>query len=130
MVSRTVDSRRKTLIIANDRYEHELGELRAPSTDAGELSRILGDQRIGGFSVKVIHNNPAHMINREIEDLFTEGRPGDLLLLHMSCHGLKSESGRLFFAAPDTRPGRLGSTAVSADFIQSCFRWLIEPISS
>ena len=43
-------------------------------------------------------------------------------LLHFSCHGLKSESGELFFAAANTRPNRLGSTAVSADFVQRCMR--------
>ena len=45
-----------------------------------------------------------------------------MLLLHFSGHGLKSESGELFFAASNTRPNRLGSTAVSADFVQRCMR--------
>jgi Caspase domain len=43
-----------------------------------------------------------------------------VLLVHFSGHGLKSESGELFFAAANTRPNRLGSTAVSADFVQRC----------
>ena len=54
--------------------------------------------------------------------MFSESRPDDVLLLHFSGHGLKSESGELFFAAPNTRPNRLGSTAVSADFVQRCMR--------
>ncbi|MFI6471236.1 hypothetical protein ACIBL5_13425 [Streptomyces sp. NPDC050516] len=54
----------------------------------------------------------------EIEDIFSESRADDVVLLHFSCHGLKSESGELFFAARDTRPNRLGSTAVSADFVR------------
>jgi hypothetical protein len=45
-----------------------------------------------------------------------------VLLLHFSGHGLKSESGELFFAASNSRPNRLGSTAVSADFVQRCMR--------
>ena len=36
---------------------------------------------------------------RRIEELFSESRSDDLLLLHFSGHGLKSESGELFFAA-------------------------------
>jgi len=32
----------------------------------------------------------------------------------------ESESGELFFAASNTRPDRLGSTALSADFVQRC----------
>ena len=43
-------------------------------------------------------------------------------MLHFSGHGLKSDSGELFFAASNTRPSRLGSTAVSADFVQRCMR--------
>ena len=54
--------------------------------------------------------------------LFSESRPDDVLLLHFSGHGLKSESGDLFFAACNTSPNRLGSTAVSADFVQRCMR--------
>ena len=42
--------------------------------------------------------------------------------MHFSGHGLKSESGELFFAGSNTRPNRLGSTAVSADFVQRCMR--------
>jgi hypothetical protein len=45
-----------------------------------------------------------------------------VLLLHFSCHGLKSDSGELFFAARNTRPNRLGSTAIPADFVQRCMR--------
>jgi Caspase domain len=114
---------RRALIIANDVYEHQgLGRLRAPSADARALSEVLGDEQIGDFTVEVIRNEPAHVISERIEDLFTAARSADVLLLHVSCHGLKSESGELFFAAANTRPDRLGSTAVSADFVQRCMR--------
>jgi hypothetical protein len=65
---------------------------------------VLGDPEIGGFEVRVVRNEPAHVIGEHIEDLFSESRPDDVLLLHFSCHGLKSESGELFFAASNTRP--------------------------
>jgi hypothetical protein len=111
------------MIIANDDYEHPgLGQLLAPSADAAALSEVLGDEQIGDFAVEVVRNEPAHIISEHIEELFSEARPADVLLLHLSCHGLKSESGELFFAAVNTRPGRLGSTAVSADFVQRCMR--------
>ena len=83
---------------------------------------MLGDAQIGDFEVQVVRNEPAHVIQRQIEDLFSDSRAEDVLLLHFSCHGLKSESGELFFAARNTRPNRLGSTAVSADFVQRCMR--------
>ncbi|MGH3695948.1 MAG: hypothetical protein ACRDRX_18475 [Pseudonocardiaceae bacterium] len=41
---------------------------------------------------------------------------------HLSCHGLKNDSGELFFAARNTRPNRLGSTAIPADFVRRCMR--------
>ncbi|HEU4347307.1 MAG TPA: caspase family protein [Actinoplanes sp.] len=115
--------RRSALIVANDRYENEgLRRLRSPVADAEALSRVLGDPRIGGFEVETVHNEPSHVISTRIEDFFTDSRPDDVLLLHFSCHGLKSESGELYFAASSTRPDRLGSSAVSADFVQRCMR--------
>ena len=118
-----MSGQRKALIIANDEYEQEaLRNLLAPAADAEALSRVLGDPQIGDFTVQVVRNKPSHVIEAQIEDLFSESRPDDVLLLHYSGHGLKSESGELFFAASNTRPNRLGSTAVSADFVQRCMR--------
>lgn len=115
--------RRRALIVACDDYEHEgLGRLLAPAADAEALSRVLGDPQIGGFDVRVVHNEAAHVVQGEIEDLFAEGLPDDVLLLHFSGHGLKSDAGELFFAARNTSPNRLGSTAVPADFVQRCMR--------
>ena len=114
---------RKALIVANDEYEHEgLKHLLAPAADAQALAGVLGDTQIGDFEVQVVRNEPAHVIEGQIEDLLSDSRPDDVLLLHFSCHGLKSESGELFFAARNTRPNRLGSTAISADFVQQCMR--------
>jgi len=118
-----VSGQRKALIVANDEYEQEgLQNLAAPAADAEALSRVLADPEIGAFAVQVARNEPAHVVQSRIEDLFADSRPGDVLLLHFSGHGLKSESGELFFAAPNTRPARLGSTAIPADFVQRCIR--------
>jgi Caspase domain len=118
-----VSGQRKALIIANDMYEQEaLGNLLAPAADAEALRRVLGDPQIGDFAVQVVQNQASSVIEEQIEDLFSESRPDDVLLLHFSGHGLKSDSGELFFASSNTRPNRLGSTAVSADFVQRCMR--------
>jgi hypothetical protein len=114
---------RKALIVANDEYEHGgLQRLWSAAADAEALARVLGDPQIGGFTVEVARNRPAHDVGVEIEDLFSESRPDDVLLLHFSCHGLKDESGELYFATRNTRPNRLGSTAISAAFVQRCMR--------
>lgn len=118
-----MSGQRKALIVANGEYEQEaLRDLAAPAADAEALGRVLGDRQIGDFTVQVVRNQPAHVISAQIEELFSESRRDDVLLLHFSGHGLKSESGELFFASSNTRPNRLGSTAVSADFVQRCMQ--------
>jgi ABC-type phosphate transport system substrate-binding protein len=118
-----VNSQRKALLVANDEYEHEeLRNLHAPRADAEALGRVLGDPQIGEFTVQIMQNEPAHVMQAQFEELFSESRPDDVLLLHFSGHGLKNDAGELFFAASNTRPNRLGSTAVSAEFVQRCMR--------
>jgi hypothetical protein len=118
-----VSGQRKALIIANDEYEQEaLQNLLAPAADAEALGRVLSDPHIGEFSVHVVRNESSHVIQAQIEDLFSGSRPDDVLLMHYSGHGLKSEGGELFFAASNTRLNRLRATAVSADFVQQCMR--------
>ncbi|TCO48504.1 caspase domain-containing protein [Kribbella antiqua] len=118
-----MDGRRRALIVANDEYDHEgLRHLRSPAADAEALARVLGDGQIGGFDVQTVRNEPSYVIQTHIEDLLAESRPDDVLLLHFSCHGLKSESGELYFAARNTRPHRLSSTAISADFVRGCMQ--------
>ncbi|MEV6411102.1 caspase family protein [Kribbella sp. NPDC051718] len=118
-----MDGRRKALIVANDEYDHEgLRHLLSPAADAEALARVLGDRQIGAFEVQTVRNQPTHVIQTHIEDLLADSSAEDVLLLHFSCHGLKSEAGELFFAARNTRPNRLSSTAISADFVQRCMR--------
>ena len=118
-----VDAQRNALIIACDEYDHKgLRSLIAPAADAAALAAVLGDPEIGGFAVRVVRNEPAHVTELEVEDFLSAGRPDGVLLVHFSCHGLKNESGELFFAARDTRPDRLRSTAISADFVQRCLQ--------
>ena len=118
-----MDGERKALIVANDEYEHDgLQRLWSAAADADALAGVLGDPQVGGFTVEVARNRPAHDVGVQIEDLFSDSRPDDVLLLHFSCHGLKDESGELYFATRNTRPNRLGSTAISAAFVQRCMR--------
>jgi hypothetical protein len=118
-----VDAQRSALIIACDEYDQKgLRSLIAPAADAAALATVLGDPEIGNFATQVVRNAPAHVVELQVEDFLSAGRPGDVLLLHFSCHGLKNESGELFFAARDTRPDRLRSTAISADFVQRCLQ--------
>jgi hypothetical protein len=114
---------RRALIVANGEYDNAgLQRLGSPAADADALAGVLSDRNISDFDVRVVRNETAHVVQAEIEDLCAEGRPDDVLLLHFSCHGLKDDSGSLYFAARNTRPDRLGSTAVPAHFVQQCIR--------
>ncbi|RSN40725.1 caspase [Amycolatopsis sp. WAC 04197] len=114
---------RRALIIANGEYDNPgLSALRSPAADAEALAEVLADRAVSEFDVQVVRDETAHVIAGRVEDLFADSAPDDVLLVHFSCHGLKSESGELFFAARNTRPERLASTAVPADFVQRCMR--------
>lgn len=115
--------KRRALIVANGEYDNAgLQRLMSPAADADALADVLANRTISDFDVQVVRNETAHVVQAEIEDLFAEGKPDDVLLLHFSCHGLKNDTGELFFAARNTRPDRLGSTAVPAEFVQRCMR--------
>jgi uncharacterized caspase-like protein len=109
---------RLALVVANDQYaDPGLRSLAAPAQDAAALAEVLTDPSVGGFDVRVLHNESAQEIRFAVEDFFADRAPEDLLLLHFSCHGLKNSAGELYLAVADTRPTRLASTAVAADFV-------------
>ncbi|MEU6533790.1 caspase family protein [Streptomyces sp. NPDC046928] len=112
---------RHALIIANERYDDRaLKQLKAPGHDADALAEVLGDPRIGDFDVDVVSNQPSYVLRRRIEHFFSDRRRDDTLVVHFSCHGIKSESGELYFAASDTEPQLLEATAVPAQFVRRC----------
>jgi DNA-binding beta-propeller fold protein YncE len=111
-------ARRCALIVANESYaDARLSKLRAPARDAEALARVLGDPGIGGFDLDLAVNDLEHVLRRRIGKFFADRDRDDLLLLHMSCHGLKDDEGHLYFAAADTRVDELDATAVSADYV-------------
>lgn len=113
-----MDGTRSALIIASDQYtDPGLRRLRAPASDARTLAAVLRDPAIGDFQVRTVLNEPAHVVNLAVEEFFADRQPGDLLLVHFSGHGIKDQNGELYFATPDTVLGRLGATAVAAEFV-------------
>ena len=111
-------ARREALIVATDRYEDpKLRALRAPARDAQELARVLGDAEVGDFQVGVSLNEPDHVVRRKLSEFFRDRRRDDLLLLHVSCHGLKDEDGTLYFASSNTAVDHLEATAIPSEFV-------------
>jgi hypothetical protein len=111
-------SGRYALIVATDTYaDPKLRRLRTPALDAESLAGVLRDEAIGGFTVDLSVNDAEHRLRRRIGAFFADRQRDDLLLVHFSCHGVKDDSGQLYFAATDTEVAQLDASAVSADFL-------------
>ncbi|MFC7988324.1 caspase family protein [Streptomyces pilosus] len=110
---------RHALLVATGTYrDWTLGQLRSPARDAPALAEVLGDPRIGDFQVDTIVDGAHQEVTRAVERFFLDRRRDDLLLLHLSCHGLKNDNGELHFAAADTDRRLLASTSVTAQFVR------------
>ncbi|MDT0395190.1 MULTISPECIES: caspase family protein [Streptomyces] len=112
-------ARRYALLVATGTYDNQpLRQLRSPAHDAQALADVLEDSRIGDFEVGMVVDAPHHEVALAIEHFFQDRRRDDVLLLHISCHGLKNHNGELHFAATDTDARWLASTSVSARFVR------------
>ena len=110
--------RRLALVVANADYDDEaLGRLASPARDAAALTRVLEDPSRCDFEVATVLDGSSGEVVEAVESFLAEVERSDLLLLYFSCHGLKDEHGRLYFAARNTRRDRLRSTAVSATLV-------------
>jgi Caspase domain len=111
---------RSALVVATADYEdRRLRRLRAPAADADSLARVLRDPAIGAFEVEVLLDETEGKITRRLSRFFLRDRhPDDTLLLHLSCHGIKSEDGRLYFAVKDTDKDDLDATAIAAEWLR------------
>ncbi|MFD8326393.1 caspase, EACC1-associated type [Streptomyces lydicus] len=110
--------RRDALLIATGTYENPaLKPLRSPRQDCEGLAAVLGDPAIGGFAVQQLVDGASYEVKRALEQFFRNRGRDDLLLLHLSCHGIKDDEGHLSFAARDTDKDLPASTAVPAAFL-------------
>ncbi|MEU7283530.1 type VII secretion protein EccCb [Streptomyces sp. NPDC045431] len=111
--------RRIALLVATDGYvDPGLNQLRSPARGAGELEALLRDPAVGRFDfVRTLSNRPKEEIEGEMEALLAHRAPDDLVLLYLSCHGVRNDTGRLFFATIGTDLGRPHTTAVRADLV-------------
>ena len=109
---------RAALLVATAEYgDPAFRRLRAPGHDVEALGRVLADPAIGGMDVRTLVNQPGQVVEEEIEGFFADRKPDDLLVLYLSCHGVKDPDGRLYFAAKDTRLQRLAASGISSAFV-------------
>jgi len=110
------------LLIGVSEYEPGLSSLPAATKDVEAMQGVLQHPEIGGFDdIKVLVNPQQHEMAVAIEILFDGRQKDDLLLLFFSGHGIKDESGKLYFAARNTRKTDKGvpvkATTVPANFV-------------
>ncbi|TQM43911.1 translation initiation factor IF-2 N-terminal domain-containing protein [Pseudonocardia cypriaca] len=109
---------RQALLIATDEYGKDFPNLQSPVSDASRLAEILTDPDIANFKVETLKNRPSYEQLVAVEHFFRDRRSDDVLLLHISCHGIKSQDGRLHFVASNTVEHLLASTALSQQYLQ------------
>ncbi|MFE7119324.1 ricin-type beta-trefoil lectin domain protein [Streptomyces sp. NPDC057654] len=111
---------RRALLIATGTYDNAtLRALRSPVHDAEGLAAVLRAPQVGNFEVTTLLDLPAYQITRALETFFRGRGREDLLLVHISCHGIKDDDGQLHFAARDTDKDLPASTAVPAGFLHA-----------
>ena len=109
------DSPRSALVVATTTYgDPTLSALRAPSTDADELGKVLATPELGGFKVTKVIDDSSHGIRVAIDKFLNARTTNEFVLVYLSCHGLTDKRRRLHFAASDTVRAHLASTAVSS----------------
>jgi ABC-type multidrug transport system ATPase subunit/pSer/pThr/pTyr-binding forkhead associated (FHA) protein len=112
------ESRLALVVATVGHADTSLRRLRAPARDAADLSEVLADPRVGGFEVTRVIDRPVRETRLAVEGFFTGRSRDDLVVVYLSCHGLVDGRRRLYFAAADTRKGRLAATGLQA-------RWLL-----
>nr|WP_275980141.1 caspase family protein [Couchioplanes caeruleus] len=102
------------MIATEDYTDPAFSRLPGTARDAEELSRVLGDPRVGDFEVTVLENPDVRTAGRRIGQFFALAAPGDILLLSIAGHGVRNDEGHLYFAVTDTVPDALWVTALAA----------------
>ena len=110
---------RSALIVGVGTYaDARLRQLRAPAQDADALAEVLSNPEIGDFDVQLAADPSEGVLRRRLSRFFSDRRRDDLLLVHLSCHGIKHEDGQLYFAAADTEIDDLDATGVASDWLK------------
>ncbi|WP_448267237.1 caspase, EACC1-associated type [Nostoc sp. DSM 114159] len=109
------------LLIAVSEYEAGLSPLPSTIKDVEAMQQVLENPDIGDFEVRSLLNPNTVEMQTAIEDLFLGRQRDDIVLLYFSGHGIKYDSGKLYFATKITRRNEKGelfkASTVSADFV-------------
>jgi predicted RNA-binding protein with RPS1 domain len=113
---------RSALVIGVGTYQDpRLSDLRAPAVDTERLAAVLRDPRVGEFAVETVIDPDESRMRRDIGRFYHACGRDDVLLLHLSCHGVKDERGDLLFAPSDYQ--------LDAPYTAIAANWLSEQMS-
>lgn len=106
---------KKALLIVTNEYAHESLKPLVSIKEVEALAAVLEDPNIGNFEVtKPLINQPKTVIDIALTKFFRDASSDDLLFVYFSCHGLKNNKLKLYFATNETDPELIEDTAVSA----------------
>ena len=100
------------LLIGVSEYNSKSGLKPLPSAaeDVQAMQRILlHSSEFTAENITVLTNPQKHDVEEAIYQLFTDRQKEDLLLFYFSGHGIKDETGKLYFSLPTTRKNQNGS---------------------
>jgi EAL domain-containing protein (putative c-di-GMP-specific phosphodiesterase class I) len=109
------------LLIGVSDCQAGLDSLPSSTRDVEALAQVLQDPAIGEFhEVKALLNPDLQTMQSEIEILFAEAKRDDLVVLYFSGHGVKDDTGKLYFATSGTRKGK-GNQLVKATMVPASY---------
>jgi formylglycine-generating enzyme required for sulfatase activity/uncharacterized caspase-like protein len=115
------------LLIGVSEYRTEdFKPLPSATADVEAMRRVLQHPEMGGFpadQITVLTNSTKTEVEDAIYTLFAGKTSDDLLLFYFSGHGVKDDTGKLYFTVPDTRKYQeavMEHTAVSASMLKDC----------
>jgi hypothetical protein len=100
------------LLIGVSEYNSESGLKSLPSAaeDVQAMQRVLlHSSEFSAEDITVLTNPQKHDVEEAIYKLFADRQKEDLLLFYFSGHGIKDETGKLYFSLPITRKNQNGS---------------------
>jgi hypothetical protein len=83
--------------------------------DVDGMARVLGDPEISGFEIIRLSNKRHDEVLETLERTVANLVPGDKFLFYFAGHGRRSQFGRLYLVATDTKVDALRATGILVD---------------
>jgi formylglycine-generating enzyme required for sulfatase activity len=117
------DGRHYAILIGSSQFNPKSGlkDLRCPEQDVDGMAALLTSAEYGLFAandIQAFKNQPHYEILPEINAIFKQARPEDLILLYYSGHGELDNKDRLHLATPDSRKDVIETTSIRTSILR------------